>query len=91
MCRQGAPGTRELKISSVLGEETHTEVQRCEESNQGFQGARACVAKGLRPPHLNNRPEDKNQKKDLGVRPFMLRPPPFLKRIRSKLKNMITG
>lgn len=89
--RQGAPGTRELKISSVLGEETHTEVRRCEESNRGFQGARACVAKGLRPPHLNNRPEDKNflkKNKDLGVHPFMLRPLLFLKRIQSKWKNM---
>lgn len=70
MCRQRAPGTRELKISSVLGEETHTEVQRCEESNQGFQGARACVAKGLRPPNLNNRPEDKNPKKGFRSSPF---------------------
>lgn len=82
--RQGAPGTRELKISSVLGEEIRTEVQRCEESNQGFQGARACVATGLhRLPDLDNRPEGKNQKKDIGVHPFMLWPLLFLKQIHS--------
>lgn len=54
VCRQGVPGTRGRRISSVLGEETRTEVRQREESNQGFQGARARVSKGLRPPHLNN-------------------------------------
>lgn len=63
VCRQEAPGTRELKISSAVGEETHTEVQRCEEMNQGFQGARECMAKELVPPHLNNNNNNNNNKK----------------------------